>query len=174
MHPRRIISLLFLLVLALAATGVAADSSTLGDKVVAFCKDHLGQQVGDGQCAALAAQALKAAGAKVRAGPNSPDKGDYVWGRQICLLEATPDGLKVTGDFSQVLPGDIMQFRNTKFITAHFDHHTAVIEQIVNPDKRKVQVLEQNIGGKTFVIEAFLPLNNLQEGWICIYRPLPR
>ena len=63
------LSVAFLL-LALSATR-AGDSVSLGEKVTAYCKDHLNKTVGSGECAALAFQALKAAGARTRGGPTT-------------------------------------------------------------------------------------------------------
>ena len=59
---------------------------SLGDKVIAFCQEHKGQQVGDGECASLANQALRSAGAKGR-GPDSPSKGDYTWAQDLAATE---------------------------------------------------------------------------------------
>src|SRR5262245_49946513 len=39
-----------------------AAAAELGEKVVKFCKDNLGQTVGDGECGTLAAKALEDAG----------------------------------------------------------------------------------------------------------------
>jgi hypothetical protein len=90
-------------------------SLSLGNRVVAFCRAHLGQKVGNGECAGLAYQALKSAGAAPRGGPDYPGKGDYVWGRQVVLVESSPSGPKLTGAFSQIQPGDIMQYRDVRF-----------------------------------------------------------
>src|ERR1039457_3852143 len=83
------------------------ETAALEDKVVDFCKHHLGEKIGNGECAGLAFQALKAAGAKTRGGPDAPEKGNYVWGKQILLITGTPDGSKLTGQLSDVRPGDI-------------------------------------------------------------------
>lgn len=159
------------LICAATLTAQFADSPVLGAKVVEFCKTHLGEKVGNGQCAGLATQALKAAGAKVRPGPDSPNPGDYVWGRQVYLLEGDPAGLKETGKLSDVRPGDIMQYRDVKFgPRRHAAHHTAVVAE-VDADTRKVKVYQQNVGGKQVVTEGSPPLDRISEGWIRFYRP---
>ena len=165
------LSLAFLL---LTLTGTrAGDLAALGDRVTAFCKEHLNKTVGSGECAALAFQALKAAGAKTRGGPDHPEKGDYVWGRQVYMIEATANGPKETGKFQEIRRGDIMQFRNVKFgATGGFHHHTAVVAD-VDEAAGKIQTYQQNIGGKRFVVEGHPNLKRLAQGWIRFYRPIP-
>src|SRR5438132_5925422 len=132
----------------------AAGAPRLGDKVVSFCKEHLNKTVGNGECAGLATQALKAVGARTRGGPDSPSKGDYVWGRQVYLLEATPDGLKEQGKLSDIRPGDIMQYRNVKLgEKGGFGHHTAVVAEVDEQGKR-IKLYQQNAGGRRFVTEG--------------------
>ena len=160
-------------VVALTAHAAAADTPTLGDKVVAYCKAHLDEKVGNGECAGLAAQALSAAGARRRAGPDFPHEGDYVWGKQVYLIESSPAGPKETGKLSNVRPGDIMQYRDVRFgEKGGFKHHTAVVAEVF-PEKGTIKVYQQNVGGKRFVTEGEPRLNHLAEGWIRIYRPIP-
>ena len=116
---------------------------------------------GDGECFALADQALKAAGAKSAAdfGAVTAD-ADYKWGTAVSTL-------------NDALPGDIIQFRNFKIVTTtttvttttHADgsvdtqtstdmqtlgrpHHTAIIWS--QSGSGVANVLEQNVdpGGK--------------------------
>ena len=87
-----------------------------------------------------------------------------------------------TGSAAKVRPGDIVQFRDTKFAgrrpgggtyTMSFSHHTAVV-QTVGAEGRVVNVLHQNYAGKKTVAETTLNLNDLQGGWLRFYRPQPR
>jgi len=149
------------------ANGVAGMES----RVVAYCKSHLGQKVGNGQCAGLAFQALKAAGARTRGGPDSPGRGDYVWGKQILLIESTATGPKMTGDLNDVHPGDIVQYHETKFVTARFAHHTAVVQEI---DARTLKVYQQHVNGTEIVGEGAVRIDKLSQGWLRFYRPLPQ
>ena len=74
---------------------------SLPQKVHAYLKSRVGQQVGRGECYDLADYALKHAGAK--SAPHFgkiTDTADYVWGKKIKLLDAQY--------------GDILQFRNHK------------------------------------------------------------
>jgi hypothetical protein len=149
-----------------------AEAVTLGDKVITYCQAKLGQTVGNGECAGLAAKALAHSGAKKRGGPDSPNTGDYVWGRQVYMIEAAADGPKETGKLTDVRPGDIMQYRGVKFgEKGGFAHHTAVVAEVF-ADKKRLPIYQQNAGGKRFVTEGHPNLGTLAEGWIRIYRPI--
>jgi hypothetical protein len=177
-----IVSLLIFLVAAAKPTTAPTNSADFSAKVVDFCKAHLGQKVGSGQCSALAYQALGDAGAK-RRGKDSPDKGDYTWG-ELALYVEGPDADTTTVQYNNGVPsnlraGDIVQFRNTKFIhhngkhtaTWSFDHHTAVVSSIEDGGK-KVHLYQQNISGKQFVTEATIRLDELTTGWVRFYHPV--
>lgn len=156
-----IASLSLAAILLSAAWAVSAASPALGDRVLEFCKKHRGEQVGNGECAGLATQALKAAGAKTRGGPDAPKPGDYVWGRQVLLVEASPEAPKLTGKVTDVLPGDIVQFHDTKFVTAHFPHHTAVVKEMAD---QHLTVYQQHVGGTKIVREGAVRIAKLAEG----------
>jgi hypothetical protein len=162
---------LFIGVALCAAALRAATTSPVGPRVVAYCQAHLGQKVGNGECAGLAFQALKAAGAKPRTEPDFPGRGDYVWGRPIFIAEGSGEGPKNTGAFTDIQPGDVMQYRNVRFGRTHADHHTAVIKE-VDPASGVVKAFAQNGGGRRFVFEITVPLKRLSRGWIRIYRPV--
>jgi hypothetical protein len=152
------------------ASDDAPDSVALEAKVIAFCKSHMGEKVGNGQCAGLAFQALKAAGARPRGGADSPEKGDYVWGREILLVESGPNGVKMTGDWKEVRPGDIVQYHDTKFVTAHFAHHTSIVREM---SEKSLKVYQQHVNGTEIVGEGAVRLDKLSQGWLRFYRPLP-
>lgn len=68
-------SLVMAAVLSVAGLALAEhDPPSRGESVVEFCRQHMGERVGSGQCAALAFQALKAAGAQTKAGPDFPNR----------------------------------------------------------------------------------------------------
>jgi hypothetical protein len=179
-----------LIFLIAAASPTTAPSNDLGPKVVEFCQAHLGQQVGNGQCSSLAYAALGNAGAK-RRGKDSPEKGDYTWG-QLALIVQMPDGDKQSdgasktvqfdnGKPSDLRAGDIVQFRETKFVHHNgnrtsswsFGHHTAVVSA-VDDDGKTVHLYQQNISGKLFVTEATIHLDDLTKGWARFYHPVPK
>ena len=171
----------------LALTGFAQKENGTPGKinsgVVKFARDHVGKKVGDGECTALAIEALESVGAKTTHdfGVTGLDK-DYEWGT---LVKKHAD----------VQPGDIVQFRDvvtvTKTVTKSpkgtstrttkrgYDHHTAVISR--NLGKGKFKVYEQNSGGpdtteveKQKVRENDLDLAGKTSGTVWIYRPVKK
>ncbi len=150
----------------------------LNAKVVDFARAHVGRPVGDGICITLAAEALKVAGARpVRFGDR---EGNYTWGRLV-------------DDPKDVLPGDILQFRDAvfdgkryvtrrRYVTWHqeYPHHTAVVVKVEDGGKT-LTVLHQNVAlegrpesEKGNVKENELRMDSLQKGgWVKAYRPEP-
>jgi hypothetical protein len=151
----------------------------LNRKVLQFCTDNLGKKVDNGECALLAICALRAAGAKPAAPPEDPKppmtKEDPVFGRLL-------------GPDDEVLPGDVMQFRDVEIkIMASgrvvgmmsFPHHTAVVSQVLG--KQKYAVLHQNVGGpdsteeqRRVVQKGTIDLGGKVKGTVWIYRPLEK
>jgi cell wall-associated NlpC family hydrolase len=118
---------------------------SIADQIVAYARQRLGTEVGDGECYTLVDRALRNAGAKSAEhyGTVTPD-ADYVWGTSV--------------NRSELRPGDVIQFRDYSFdrtvdtnnpdgsgstATDHQErpHHTAIVERI---DGEAVVVLEQN------------------------------
>lgn len=172
-----------------AAGGPAAgqqknkEADALAAKVLTFARKNIGKQVGDGECAALAVEALKEAGAQsVGAFKDSPNPGDYVWGQLVYGLEMTPSlRTESTPIGTTVKPGDIIQFRDAKFAgrtpggtySSTAPHHTAVIVSVTR-DGKTFEVLQQNVNGKKTVGLATIRVNDLKEGWVKVYRPQPK
>src|SRR5215204_1043269 len=178
MRARLIPCILSCLLLA-TISAAPANPQNLGEKVVAFCQEHKGQQVGDGECASLANQALQAAGAKGR-GADSPAKGDYTWGTQIFSIEGQDTAApKAEGKSFNIKPGDIIQLRDVKFkgrrpggtYSMTFPHHTAIVAG-VEDGGQTVHIFHQNFGGKKVVMNATCKLADLKEGWLRFYRPV--
>jgi hypothetical protein len=167
-----VVAILLLSAVAVPAARAAGDARALGDKVVRFCRAHLGKKVDTGQCSELAWDALKAAGAVPRLYPDYPNKGDYVWGKQVYFLQGGRKGPTGSGNLRQVRPGCVIQFHQTKGPGWNCAHHTAVVASI---DYRSgtLWVYEQNVGGKKNVVEDQANLDDLKAGWIRIYRPVP-
>jgi hypothetical protein len=169
------------LALVFGAAALAADPPALGDKVVAFCEKHKGEQVGRGECADLAQLALRSAGAKGQ-GRDSPNPGDYTWGDVVFILEQGIFGPQAAGESKDLLPGDVVQFRDTKFegkrpdgkgtYSMTFPHHTGVVAAVADNGKA-VKIYHQNYAGKRVVMDTTLRLDDLKEGWIRVYRPVP-
>jgi hypothetical protein len=162
----------------------AGRADTVGERIVQFCRENKAKAVGDGDCYDLAKYALHAAGAKPQfRNPDHPAKGDYVWGRLVAHLEVTEAGPKRTGSINDVRPGDVIQFRDTRWegprasgrgrYTMTLKHHTAIVYAVEDGGKL-VRFYHQNFGGKRVVIEGTLKPDDLKAGWMRVYRPNPK
>lgn len=111
--------------------------SVLGEQVKNWVYSHFLQQVGRGECADLATEALRAVGARTSF---PSDHGNYVWGTPVRLAFAEP--------------GDILQFRNHRMVIRNADgsgriehrghpRHTAIV--LRNPGDGTLEIAEQNI-----------------------------
>ena len=169
---------------AIVAIGFAllqanSAEASLNSKISNYCKHNLNKKVGRGECTDLATAAFRYAGAR-RFGPSGPD-ADYVWGREIFSIRIS-GGLQIEGNVSwtRVKPGDVIQFRNAYFQGRKSNgstywksarHHTAVVLAVQNGG-RDIYVYHQNSGQKRYVTAALYRLNDLQRGWLKIYRPI--
>lgn len=154
-----------------AGAALASDVTAVRHRVLAYAKSNVGRTVGNGECAGLAFQALRAAGAKPRASHGYPTPRDYVWGHQVLLVEATASGPRTSGHLQDVQPGDIAQFSNVRAGRAHFGHHTAIVSEI---SETRLAMIQQHVGGGHVVVEGAIRLDQLSNGWIRFYRPIPR
>jgi hypothetical protein len=125
----------------------------LDAQVLAFAKKNLGKQVGDGQCATLAADAVQAAGGVpfYQLGPTGAN-ANYVWGKLVTTL--TTKG----GSISSIRAGDIIQFSGvsftktivttanggsyTQYSTYSYAHHTAIVSSVSG---NTINLLQQNV-----------------------------
>jgi hypothetical protein len=163
----------------------ADEPGELGDRVVAFCKEHKGKRVGNGECTSLVMAALLSAGAKPHGFGDHrrtpPKRGEFNWGELVYTLERSGGGdLKWTGKFENVRPGDIVQFKDVELAgktdtgtyTARAQHHSAVVSG-VNKDEGILRIYHQNYNGHKAVMPDLVRLADLQVGRFQIYHPLP-
>ena len=159
---------------ALIEASVLVKEEVAARELVAFCKDNLGKQVGNGECATLAQEAMKTIGAKpFYEYKESPEASDYVWGEAVFVLEFASGKRKRDPTDAKPKPGDVIQYRNATFrgsrITFTYPHHTSVIAEVKpNGD---LMVYEQNMNGKKEVMLSTIRPNELVGGWIRVYRP---
>ena len=98
--------------------GDTVASANLGEKIVKFCKDNVGQMVGDGECGTLAVKAMESAGATpFHKFKENPGAGDFVWGDLVFVLEIRDGKRKREPTDGIVLPGDVIQYRDAMFRT---------------------------------------------------------
>lgn len=159
--------------LSLTATGLAQDPSTLGAAIVNYLQSKDGQRVGGGNSADLATEALRVAGAEFVAddlGADAPAAGDRVWGTLVTEYSAG-----MTAPSTNVCrPGDILQLGdaqlNGKPCPAKF---TAVVAE-VETDGRPKKIFCQDFDGNRSVKIESLGVDQLDSGWMRVYRPKAR
>ena len=166
--------------------GTAGEPSTLGDRVLAFCKEHKGKRVGNGECTTLVVAALQSAGGQTH-GPRNSDAADEPadglnWGERVFVLERQGGPFKTTGRIQDVRPGDIVQFRDTLLsgpdgnfgtYTMWSHRHTAVVAQL-DDSGTAIKIYHQNSNGYKKVTARWIQLTDLQQGRFDIYRPIAR
>jgi hypothetical protein len=134
-----------------------------------FAAKNAGQQVGDGECYALADQALKAAGAKSADsyGKITPT-ADYVWGTTVAVGQARGGDVVQFKDYAvtvtvvtKVVKADGSYTEQTRTETMSRPHHTAVVQQ--TGATGSVSVYEQNVNGSRAVQTNHLPLVSRED-----------
>jgi hypothetical protein len=159
--------------LLVALWGLGPDT-TLGDDVVAYACSKLGQKVGNGECTALAVEALRHCDAR------RPDPVQGIWGDEVKLLR-------------DLQPGDILQFEDAIFVkqhvrgdgalltlTSHYPHHTAIVARVrKRGPKPALVILHQNAGPAGGEDEEFkvvrewtLEMAAQRGGSVKAYRPV--
>jgi hypothetical protein len=171
---------------ACVVAAAAERPKSLGDRVVAFCKEHKGKRVGNGECVTLAVAALSAAGAEMHgpfeANRNADEPRDnFSWGERIFTVEREGTNLKSTGQFRDIQPGDIIEYHDVELAgynghgpyTAQARHHTAIVFG-VDKEEFVLKLYHQNSNGRKAVITGRLRVADLQHGRVSIYHPIPR
>ena len=173
------------MVVGLCVSAFADKPTSMGDRIVAFCKHHKGKRVGSGECSALAEAAMQSAGAQPH-GWGDRSRGedervdDYNWGKLTYSLERDGTNFKSTGQFKSVRPGDIIQYRDVELAGQSDDgrykatakHHTAIVSGVEGDGM--LRIYHQNFNGRRVVMADRLRLGDLQQGRLSIYRPIPR
>jgi len=133
---------------------MANGQPSLGQRVHTWATNHLAQQVGDGECFALADQALRASGARSAAdyGEVTAD-ANYRWGNAVQLVDVQPGDVLQFRDYSVTIEvtvtstktfndGSTEETENTTTETYERPHHTAIVSAKLSGGR--LRVLEQN------------------------------
>jgi hypothetical protein len=135
----------------------------LNAKVLQFAEDHIGTQVGNGECWTLAAEALGHAGAQR---PGRDGVPVSIFGKKLDPEVA-------------IQPGDVVQFEKAKFVhktknrwsSSTMPHHTAIVAEV---NGKNITLLHQNFGGKKIVGKKTINLDEQTEGTVEFFRPQPK
>ena len=171
---------LIALVLTVVSFSPTCHGQTLNSKVATFLAGKVGVRVGGGECAHAASEALRAAGAEFTntdLGPDSPTAGDYVWGTLVKSISIVNGRWTDSKPTTKLLPGDIIQYRNAKFVyptsTSSSTQHTSIVAA-VNTAGSATFVYEQNFNRIRLVRRNSIDLTKLVSGYLRIYRPKAR
>lgn len=171
---------LIALVLTVVSFSSACHGQTLNSKVATFLAGKVGVRVGGGECAHAASEALRSSGAEFTntdLGPDSPAAGDYVWGTLVKTISFVNGKWTDSSPTSKLLPGDVIQYRNTKFVyptsTVTASQHTSVVAT-VNTAGSATFVYQQNFNAIRSVTKDAIDLTKLVSGYLRIYRPKAR
>jgi hypothetical protein len=160
---------------AIAASKLQVKAAaTFGQSMANYLQQQVnsGKRIGGGECAHLATEALRVAGAEfIRTEPAGTS--DYVWSSN--RIARLTKGSQLAGKVFQV--GDIIQYQNATFSsggTKKLQHHTQVVAA-VDSKGRITQVFEQNVNGdRTAQKRAIMDLSKLTGGSVSVYRPVAR
>lgn len=170
----------------LGKTELRLASIWYGRHLVDWCRARIGTTVGDGECWALADQALEGVGVQaMREGHEPPMRSVGKVHGQCVLLWSTESGVPVEGilEMAGVAPGDIIQMANGHFLSVRLNpafnlrsernvrlaDHTAIVEKVVGD---KMHVIEQNTQVEKSVVESVFDLRDMEEGTVRVFRAI--
>ena len=163
----------------------APNDANLGAQIVIFATSKSGQRVGDGQCFALADQALKALGARSAADFGTVTAvADYKWGAQVSLADVRPGDIVQFRDFKSTRRDDAEDGGFKEFTNGRGPQHTAIVVSV--DGNGLLTVIEQNAPPGSGVHKTQLGFANTSfqkdtttvtittSGSVWFYRPQPK
>jgi hypothetical protein len=173
-------------IIFMLASASVVQAQTLNQKVVTYLNTKVGVRVGGGECAHVASEAIRVAGGEFITSlyaADSPAAGDYVWGTLVKKVEYASTRWTDSSPTAKALPGDVMQYYNTKLVSGTVTwiatRHTSIVAA-VDTAGMPTLVYEQNISGIRTVRKNAIDLRTLKNyntataGWVRIYRPVAR
>jgi hypothetical protein len=115
----------------------------LSNEILNYATDHIGQQVGNGECWTLAHRA------KISAEADTSRDANYIWGVHTSLAGLVAGDIIQFEGYTSVARVDYVTATETGYQeqTSSAPHHTAIVSTILNADQGLVEVVEQNVGG---------------------------
>ena len=161
----------------LLTTASECSAQTLNSKASTFLAGKVGTRIGGGECAHAATEALRAAGAEFTPadlGADNPSPGDYVWGTLLKTVSGVGGKMTDSASATKLQPGDIIQYRNTKFVYPTYwtttSQHTSIVAT-VNTAGSPTFVYEQNFNNVRTLRKNSIDLTKLAAGYVRVYRP---
>lgn len=156
---------------------LVANHERFGEYVAGWCEHHKGKTVGRGECWDLAKEALQ------KGCGNHAFVSTYViHGYPILQVANSGSGIHFINSNQQlddIRRGDILQFKTCTFFdpatgvtgTCGQPDHTAIV---VRKEGDKLILLEQNLGGRRYVVDGECIIKNLTQGEMYVFRPMPK
>lgn len=156
-------------------TASAQDTPSIGDSVVAYLRANVGERVGGGNSWHMATEALRVAGGEFITEEFGTDNhtDNRVWGTLVTTISSS-DGWSDSEPSNPCLPGDVIQFSSAAFGSISLPWHFTAVVDTVNDEGRPNSIFIQNLGGNRTVQQLTFDVSTLSEGWMRIYRPVPR
>lgn len=166
------------LALFISSLSLTAEAQSIGDRMVTFLDGQVSSRVGGGDSSHMATEALRVAGGEFYPGDlgaDYPGDGDSVWGTLVTVIRVT-DGVWLDS-YPDIAcqPGDVLQIGGSaKFNDVSYPSRFTAVARTVNDKKRPSSVYRQNFNNVRSVTSATMDVTQLTQGWIRIYRPIPR
>jgi hypothetical protein len=145
---------------------------SINDRMITFLASQIGRQIGGGECAHVATEALRTSGARFIPRPELVP-GDTIWGTRVKVI-TTNGGWRDSAPNIKARPGDILQYYNAQFKNGMWaSQHTAIVAT-VDAAGRPTSVFEQNVNGRRTLMRNSINLTQLVGGRVSIYRPEAR
>jgi hypothetical protein len=157
---------------ATSTTAAERPDAPVGTRVAAFAAAHVGRRVAGGECAQLAAEALRVAGARFTV--FGEGIRDYAWGTPVATVTGTAHGGTYSESAAAVRVGDVLQYANVRFRDGTAADWNTAIVAAVDAAGRVTAVYQQNFNGVRAVARHPLDLSTLVAGTVKVYRPIPR
>lgn len=167
---RMVVSSVVLIVLSQVTLPAAGQS--YGTKVANYAKSKTGKRVGSGECAHLATECLRVAGAEFRRSgmPDYPASGDYTWGAFVKELRKSGSRVTDSCPSCKCAVGDILQYRLGTGSSK--THHTAIVAA-VSSTGMPTYIYQQNYNRKREVTRDktnLVTLLSQKGGYIRVFR----
>lgn len=161
-----------------AGTSLAQDGQTdIATKTVQYCETKLNVRVGGGSSSHLATEALRIAGGEfvpAELGTDTPTDGDRVWGTLVTVITRTNETWSDSAPNQASQAGDVIQMGSAAFGSTNCPEHFTTVVETVNAQGRPSSMYFQGWNGNRRVQKAAIDVTALSNGWMRIYRPLPR
>jgi hypothetical protein len=150
----KVIALFFCQFFLFSSFTIGEDLPPVNKKILEYCNLNMGKQIDRGECWDLLRFAL-----------------DYAKADWSAPLDF---GEPLNHKTEEILPGDIVKFKNVKFVypngsTMTMSHHFAIVYEV--DAEGKYTLIHQNVNGARYLKTNEIDLNYMKKGKISFFRP---